>query len=80
MASVGGVEAKTHLSSLLDRVELGETITITRHGEPVAVLAPVQEKAKKLTHDEIMAGMRALRKSIRGKLDVRKLIEEGRRY
>lgn len=38
--SVGAYEAKTHLPQLLDRVEGGETITITRHGKPVAKLVP----------------------------------------
>jgi prevent-host-death family protein len=33
-------EAKTHLSRLLARVEAGETIVISRAGEPVALLSP----------------------------------------
>jgi prevent-host-death family protein len=41
MTIVGAFEAKTHLARLLDRVEDGETITITRHGRPVARLVPV---------------------------------------
>ena len=40
MESVGSFEAKTHLPQLLERVERGETITITRHGKPVARLVP----------------------------------------
>lgn len=43
MAVVGAFEAKTHLSSLLDRVEQGEEVTITRHGKPVAKLVPTQD-------------------------------------
>ncbi|MEM1116757.1 MAG: type II toxin-antitoxin system prevent-host-death family antitoxin [Bacteroidota bacterium] len=39
-ATVGVHEAKTHLSDLLRRVEAGETVTITRRGEPVAELRP----------------------------------------
>ena len=38
MTTVGAFEAKTKLSELLDRVERGEEITITRHGKPVARL------------------------------------------
>ena len=38
--SVGSYEAKTHLPQLLDRVEHGESIVITRHGKPVARLVP----------------------------------------
>ena len=36
--SVGAYDAKTRLSELLDRVEKGEQIVITRHGKPVARL------------------------------------------
>jgi prevent-host-death family protein len=32
--------AKTHLPQLLDEVERGETIVITRHGRPIARLVP----------------------------------------
>lgn len=41
MDSVGAYEAKTHLPRLLDRVAQGESLTITRHGRPVARLVPV---------------------------------------
>ena len=41
METVGANEAKTHLPSLLDRVARGESLTITRHGKPVARLVPV---------------------------------------
>ena len=36
--TVGAFEAKTHLSALLDRVERGEEIVITRRGRAVARL------------------------------------------
>ena len=35
--TVGAFEAKTKLSELLDRVEKGEEIIITRRGKPVTV-------------------------------------------
>ena len=37
---VGAFEAKNKLSALLDRVEKGEEIIITRHGRPIARLVP----------------------------------------
>ena len=40
MNSVGAFEAKTKLSELLDRVERGEEIVITRRGKPAARLVP----------------------------------------
>ena len=47
MRSVGAFEAKTHLSRLLDEVEKGETITITRHGNPVARLVPTSDARRR---------------------------------
>jgi prevent-host-death family protein len=46
MTEVGVHEAKTHLSKLLERALAGEEIVITRSGEPVARLVPVQRKRK----------------------------------
>ena len=40
MNEIGAFEAKNTLGSLLDRVEQGEEIVITRHGKPVARLVP----------------------------------------
>lgn len=37
---IGAFEAKNKLGMLLDRVERGEEIIITRHGKPVARLVP----------------------------------------
>jgi prevent-host-death family protein len=37
---IGAFEAKNKLGMLLDRVENGEEIIITRHGKPVARLVP----------------------------------------
>ncbi|HWL70453.1 MAG TPA: type II toxin-antitoxin system prevent-host-death family antitoxin [Geminicoccus sp.] len=38
MTEVGILEAKTHLSRLIEQVEKGEEVVITRHGKPVARL------------------------------------------
>jgi prevent-host-death family protein len=43
--SVGVHEAKTHLSRLLEDVAAGEEVVITRRGEAVATLVPVQPAA-----------------------------------
>jgi prevent-host-death family protein len=40
MRQIGAFEAKNTLGALLDRVEGGEEIVITRHGKPVARLVP----------------------------------------
>jgi prevent-host-death family protein len=46
-AEVGSFVAKTHLAQLLDRVERGETIVITRHGKAVAKLTPVEKDERR---------------------------------
>ena len=46
MKTVGLAEAKATLSALIDRVAKGETVTITRHNEPVAELRPLKPPAK----------------------------------
>lgn len=40
--TIGVFEAKTHLSSLIERVGRGHVFVITRHGRAVAELRPVQ--------------------------------------
>lgn len=79
--TVGAYEAKTHLSRLLDEVAKGETITITKHGVPVAMLVPPPQ-ARKMTVEEAIEGFRELRKHVKplGDVTIRELIEEGRRY
>ena len=44
MKQVGIFDAKTHLSSLVDEVEKGGEIVITRHGKPVAKLVRADER------------------------------------
>ena len=54
--------------------------TITRHGEPAALLSPVRPVTGKLPNGEIVAGMRKLRRRVKpGKMTVRQMVEEGRR-
>lgn len=43
MKKKGTFEVKTHLSQILDDVERGEEVVITRKGEPVALLIPYQK-------------------------------------
>ncbi len=40
MREIGAFEAKTHLSELLAAAKAGETVTITRRGQPVARVVP----------------------------------------
>ena len=81
MGTIGAFDAKTHLAALLDRVAKGEKITITRHGIPAAVLGPVAETEAKLSHQEIVEGMRTLRRQVKpGKMSTRDMVNQGRRF
>lgn len=52
MVTVGVHEAKTTLSELLRRVAAGEEVIITRGGEPVAMIIPMQrQEPRVLGHD-----------------------------
>ena len=81
MATVGAYEAKTHLPRLLERVAQGETITITRHGRPVAVLAP-PPSAPTIDFDDVRRRMAAFRERVGPDAEgwtTKQYVEEGRR-
>jgi prevent-host-death family protein len=59
--TIGLAEAKARLSELVDRVEAGETIVISRNGKEVAALRPV----RRLTPEETVAKIRELAERIR---------------
>ena len=82
LKTAGTFQAKTQLSQLLDQVEKGAAVTITRHGRPVAVLAPVAPAGPRKTGEDWLADVRRLHEgvSLGGKVTVRRLIDEGRTY
>lgn len=55
MDAIKLAEAKAHLSELVDRVEAGDTIDITRRGKPVARLTAAQQPRKKIDADLLQA-------------------------
>jgi len=82
--TVGAFEAKTKLAELLDKVEAGESVTITRRGKAVALMIAAKS-------DDESERMRALVEEIkrtrvgRGKpagpgTTISELIKAGRRY
>ena len=54
-AHVGSYELKTHASEILKLVESGETITVTRHGKPIAQIVPISSAGSKKR--EAIAGL-----------------------
>ena len=63
--TIGTYEAKTHLTKFIERAERGETIIITRHGKPVARIAPPVDTAPARGHAELAAGFDRLRASVK---------------
>ena len=81
MRQIQASEAKTHLPSLLDDVERGETLIITRHGKAIARLVP-DDAARKEEIRKAIVDIRALRKTMPG-LTLEEIISakhEGHRY
>lgn len=81
MREIQASEAKTHLPQLLDEVERGETVIITRHGRAIARLTPEAHRRQEEI-DRAIAGIRALRKRT-GRITLDELLaarHEGHKY
>ncbi len=81
MREIQASAAKTHLPQLLDAVERGETILITRHGRAIARLVPEADR-RQAEIDEAIARIRALRAQT-GKIPLDELLaarHEGHKY
>ena len=78
--TVGAYEAKTHFSALLEKVEAGEEITITKHGTPVARLVPITKERTEAERRAIIERWKEQSKGLSlGGLKIRDLINEGRK-
>jgi prevent-host-death family protein len=60
METIGAFEAKNTLGGLLDRVERGEEIIISRRGKPVARLVPADKTIDQRRATQAVASLRAL--------------------
>ena len=79
MREIQASEAKTHLPQLLDEVERGETLIITRHGRPIARIVPEPNRRQEEV-DRALANIRDLRRRT-GRITVPELLsarDEGR--
>ncbi|MDR2896271.1 MAG: type II toxin-antitoxin system prevent-host-death family antitoxin [Propionibacteriaceae bacterium] len=77
--TIAAYEAKTHFSELLERATNGETITVSRHGTPVAQLGPITGPQPDEAKDAV-ATIRQLRSPLTlGGLSINDLKNEGRK-
>ena len=80
MENIGACEAKTHLPRLLERIMRGESLTITRHGRPVARLVPVdddRDRALRASRRLLERRSRLARTSLSELIDT---VHEGHRF
>jgi prevent-host-death family protein len=84
MKHVGMFEAKTNLSALIEEVEKGGAVVITRHGKPVAKLVrahPELTEAEMAERREAIEGLRKIAKKLNIRAtqeEIKSWIEEGR--
>jgi prevent-host-death family protein len=81
MKTVGAFDAKTHLAGLLAKVARGESFLITKHGKPIASLAPVPSAARRGPRQLVAEFRKQFAKSLKPftLLEIKNLREEGRR-
>lgn len=73
-------EAKDHLTALLDEVEVGHEILITRHGKPVARLVPADAGFDRARARQAADGLlRASEGLSLGGSSIKELVNKGRR-
>jgi prevent-host-death family protein len=81
---VGAFEAKTKLAELLDKVEAGDIVTITRRGKAVARLMPVEvgDREARLQDviDEIIRTRKGKDRGAKPGMTIPDLIKAGRKY
>jgi prevent-host-death family protein len=74
-------EAETHLPQLLDEVEWGETLIVTRHGRAIARIVPEVDRRQEGI-DRALESIRQLRQRT-GRVSVEEILsarDEGRSY
>ena len=82
MREVQASKAKTHLPRLLDEVERGETIVITRHGRPIARIVPEADRHR-ADLERAVADLQALQRRLAGRTTLEELLSarhEGHKY
>lgn len=78
-SKVGAFEAKMHLDDLLRQVESGRSFEICRRGKPIARLVPPAQDGTYGKLAEVRNAFRSIRKRVTGRVNIRMLIEAGRR-
>lgn len=79
MTTVSLAQAKARLSELLDKVEAGEEVIVTRHGKAVARISPAAQPKKPIDFDRLAAFRATMPDLGEPSVDIlRRLRDEGR--
>ncbi|MFT3952963.1 MAG: type II toxin-antitoxin system Phd/YefM family antitoxin [Piscinibacter sp.] len=80
MSAVNLADAKAHLSELVDRVEAGDSIEITRRGKPVARLTAVARPRKRIDAALLRSLTAAIPPQPQSAADLVRSMRDGDRY
>lgn len=80
MDAINLADAKARLSELVDRVEAGDSIEITRRGKPVARLAAVAKPRKRTDAALLQLLTAAIPPQVEGAADLVRSMRDGDRY
>jgi prevent-host-death family protein len=80
MNAISLADAKAHLSELVDRVEAGDSIDITRRGKPVARLTAVAMPRKRVDASLLRALTTTMPLQTNGAADLVRSMRDGDRY
>lgn len=83
MTTMGFYEARTHFSKLLDDVVKGKKVLITRRGKPAALISPPPTEDRREVREvvrEMLASRDREGPTLGGRVTIRELINQGRRF
>ena len=80
MDAISLADAKAHLSELVDRVEAGDSIDITRRGKPVAWLTAVARPRKQVDETLLRALTATMPPQTGSAADLVRSMRDGDRY
>ncbi len=80
MNAINLADAKAHLSELLDRVEAGDSVEITRRGKPVARLIRSSTPRKRIDVTALQALTATMPLQVPDAADVVRSMRDGDRY
>ncbi|BBF93987.1 type II toxin-antitoxin system Phd/YefM family antitoxin [Blastochloris tepida] len=80
MDAISLADAKAHLSELVDRVEAGESIDITRRGKPVARLTAAAKRRQPVDLAALQALTATMPPAAESAAELVRMMRDGERY